>query len=99
VAVNFPIYLSITSKNSFPYKENKRLPNLEDFPCRFFLLSLAGFPYLKGDCERLLKMKNSTTLFPISTSINSTKQVNKIKNSRQHVRSMERGLKGLGSTH
>jgi len=38
--VNSPIYLSITSKDSFPYKENKRQPDLEDFPYCFlsFLL-------------------------------------------------------------
>jgi hypothetical protein len=40
VRVNFLIYLFITSKDSFPYKENKRWLDLKDFPCCFlsFLL-------------------------------------------------------------
>jgi hypothetical protein len=40
VRVNFSIYLSITNKDSFPYKENKRQLDLKDFPCCFlsFLL-------------------------------------------------------------
>jgi hypothetical protein len=64
VGLNSPIYLYITSNDSFPYEENKRRPDLEDFPY-FFSFLLHGFLTLKGDCGRLLKWKNSATLFPI----------------------------------
>jgi hypothetical protein len=46
---------------------------------------LQDFLTLKGDYGRLLKGKNSTTLFPIFYSINSTKQGKKIKHSK-HTR-------------
>jgi vacuolar-type H+-ATPase subunit F/Vma7 len=43
VGVNSPIFLSITSKDSFTYKESKRRPDLEDFPCFFFFFLLHDF--------------------------------------------------------
>jgi hypothetical protein len=65
----------------------------------FFFLSLAGFLYFKGRLCKAFKRKNSTNLFPIFESINLTKQGKNIKHSRQHVPSMERGLKETASTH
>jgi len=99
VRVNSPIYLSITIKNFFPYNENKRRLDLVDFSCCFFSFLLQDFFTLKGYCVRLLKGKNSTNLFPIFESINLTKQGKNIKHLRQHVPSMEKGLKETASTH
>jgi hypothetical protein len=99
VSVNSLIYLFITCKDSFSYKENKRQTYLEDFPYNILSFLLQDFLTLKKGCRRLLEEKNSTTLFLSFESINSTKQRKKIKHSRQHVPSMERGLKRAANTH
>jgi hypothetical protein len=52
VVVNSPIYLSITSNDSFPNKENKRRSYLEDFSCCFLSFLLQDFLTLKGDCVK-----------------------------------------------
>jgi hypothetical protein len=62
VGVNSPIYLFITSKDSFPYKENKKRPDL-DFPC-CFLSSLARFYYFKGRLWKAFKMEELNNSFP-----------------------------------
>jgi hypothetical protein len=73
VGVDSPIYLSIKSNDSFPYKENESWLDLEDFPCCFLSFLLLDFLTLKGHYGRLLKGKNSITLFSIFKNINSTK--------------------------
>ncbi|KAL9355459.1 hypothetical protein Peur_053429 [Populus x canadensis] len=50
---NSPIYLSITSNDSFPYKKNKRKSYLEDFLCCFLSFLLQDFLTLKGDCAKI----------------------------------------------
>jgi len=65
IKVNSPVHLFITSKDSFPYNENKRQPSFDDFPYCFVSFLLQDFLTQKGDCGRLFKRKNSTTLFLI----------------------------------
>jgi hypothetical protein len=73
MGVDSPIYLSIKNKDSFPYKENERWLDLEDFLYCFLSFLLQDFLTLKGHYGRLLKGKNSITLFSIFKNINSTK--------------------------
>jgi hypothetical protein len=53
VRVNSPICLSITSKDSFPYKENKRRQVLKDFLCCLLSFLLQDFLPLKEYCEMI----------------------------------------------
>ena len=87
------IYIDFDSENA------GSLQDLKDFRCCFLSFLLQDFLTLKKGCRRLLEEKNSTTLFLSFESINSTKQRKKIKHSRQHVPSMERGLKRAANTH